>query len=451
MMKRLNHAVTALLAPATALFLSASLQAAEYSLDYSLDLTGNYRDNTNFSIANIIETSEVNTSPRVAFERATDTSSLNLSIDTEFRRFNKSRFDADEQNFNLNYARTLERGSWSFSVGSDRSSTRTQAEQGLDPSFSERSATRVVSNSATLARSFVLNELNSVQLTLSGIKNNYKSNERRDYEYLLADVLWQYAFSDRLIFQMGVNASNFESFDFGPFFNANVIFFGEEDDREACEADPNAIVEIDIPLGGGIFNRVNLRCSVPLLSETTQETLGAQIGAVYRFSEKLSLDVLVGGARTDTDTLQDFKSNDFDDVDAESSDSSLRYTLALTYESELFESALNASRDTSVTGSGFLQLTDRVAINNRYELSERDTVYFDVNWQKQRSDTDLFTFLDRTWRNVQLRYRHRLTESWSVLATYLYGYQDRDDGLDEELNSVELTFLWRPVPKTWSF
>lgn len=437
-----------------------STLAAEYSLQPSLSLNGTYNDNVQLAAQNGDETSGYTLTPQLVFKRDDLRSLLSINASAPFRRFSLGRYDTDDQTASLSYLRRFERGTLSVTGSERRESSRTFEDQDTDVGFSQTEASRAYAESISFSGSYSLTSQDTLQGSLSGQQRRYDSNKQRSYDYLSANGLWQHTFSERLTLQTQAGYSKYLPDDlisvdytdavFTAAANQGVTGAALQGQLQACAG---GLINVSFP---SFTNPLETApCFEAATYNTEQGSVNLKLGLIYAFTEKLTLDVLVGGTETGSkrDSFSVAKQGKFLNRDKTHSSA---YEASLSYRGERLSSSLHGSRKNEATTSGSLQIADRIEWKNSWKAYTHDTLELDLIWFQRKEDAQNnvnsnASSIDNQHYIARIQYSHRLSHDWSTRFRYQYRSKVFDNSSDNaERSDVMMSLSWSPTRWQWS-
>lgn len=434
---RLHHLLVVALLSAAPLAMAAELTTqtsvgAKAEYDDNLRLSPNQED----AVGSAVAEAGLDTLYR------TETLDLRANIKVMSTRYNEDGYDSDDQRAALSASKQWESQSAGIDVLINRGSTLTT--EFLD-SGRINTTERVETYKIAPRWDWTITETSQVALSGSATQVQYGGGPYTDYRYYDATAQYIFALRENLRLFANLTWSKYESEDFeGQFPSLRLV-----------SIPPFGSFIVDGPL----FTQRYTNAS---------EGNGATIGGEYAITENLLVSAVGGVTRTDT-------TYDIDDVDngcqiaandpnlffdglCYLEDDSATTTLAnasLTWNG--VRQRVNASyvHRTQPSSDGYLIESQQADLGWTYELTELSTVIVEGIWGKNKSLDSSATAAgaDRSNRDYyyfNLRYRHKLTEEWSVSADYRYRYQEREQwqGDSAESSMVALGIEYR-LPKTF--
>jgi len=436
----------------------STAKAAEYSLQPSVSAFGTYDDNVRLTADNELKMTGYGITPRFVLKRDDQQSALSLDVSAPFRRYHIGAYDTDNQTGVISYLRRFERGSISINASTRHESSRTLENQDTDVGSREQRATRADAHALSISGNYSLTERDTVQGSLSFSERDYESQSLQGYEYYSANGLWQRTLNERLLLQAQASYSRYI-----PAKVASVAFSQALFDTAAIwNVTGAALLQRQVACAQGIIDTVpfpnfqfqlqTAPCFEPASLETEQNTVTAQLGLVYAFTEKLKLDMLVGASQTGSkrDTITFERAGTVLDRDKTNAAS---YDASITYADERWDSSLSAKRNNEATSDGFLELTERIEWRNSWKADERSTLTGDLIWFDRQKDADN-AFANTNGKQywiARLGYSQNLSEHWTANAVYQHRLENPDNGRSNaHRNQVTFTLTWIPTRKIWS-
>ena len=447
------------------------LRAAEYSIDSTYTLQGRFSDNYRLVENPSSDTDELTGADflsRWAFARAADRSTLGLNIETDSGAYNLDEFNTFDYRGTARYSRQSERNQWNVYAGYNKDSTRISEESETGSGLFEVSDKRVESISGGGGWFGQLTERNSINVSVSAISQDYDTNRLSDYDYTSGNALWQYVVGPRLRLQTRAGYSLYESDDSfvvrNPnrndptalgFGNQNIIvqLFALNEIESSCASKALNDTHVFILNLAAVFD-----CTKTLTQDIEQQTYSLQLGFVYLFTERLSLDALVGQSQTDTQVTRSYSNNNSQATDTvagevrDSDSDNLTFDVSLDYDADTLQYRLNATTRESANSVGTVTLNTTASFDVSWDFSERSRYLAELKWIDQESiDDNDDAFLDRERIRLRLNYRYRLSEYWSVSAEYRRN--EREQAVNDftaRSDEAFLTLTWQPSRVQWS-
>ena len=438
--------------------------AAEYQLKPTISSVASYNDNLTMNPTNEEALNGLELLTVVDFSYDDQISTVRLSTSANFDRFDKTRFDTDDQSASLFYQRLFEKGSMSVEAKTNHTSARTLEDLDTDIGSRETEATRADANNFTLSGLYYLTEKNLLRGSLSGSLRDYQSDNLASYAYYSANGLWQHSMNARLRLQMQASYSRYLPDDtLGLDFTEELLELAASKNVTGPDLDSrlesclDAVGFIPIPLiTVGIPNNNLGNPRAPCFDiesfTTQQNTVSLQLGFVYLIKEALSLNILAG--RTETGSERD-------NISVEQrgryvqprKDHTASYEASLSYTGERLTSSISASQNEQATSDGVLNLTTRVSWRNDWNLSALSSLNLNFIWTNRAYDAELerVQFSDRENIYALAGYKYLFSHAWSGKLQYEYRTELKSSQRPQtERNRVMLTLAWSPMPKTWS-
>ena len=452
------------------LFLSHSLFASEYSLAKSFSLNGLFNDNATLA-ANAKGDRYGGTGvAKFKLSKLTSVSQFVGDITLEANEYNLVSYSTFDQLMNLSYTRSNQKGSWGVSANYNRDSARAldPEDQGLD--FSGLIDSRIFSKRLNANWNRGINEKNTVAWNASVSDVEYESDFRNGYLYGQTSMLWQFFVSERMRLQANLaysvldsdQTSNlvssplfFDALGAGVFTIDETIFL-----IDSCRRGVNQIALLSEIIYGPNSGIEPWSCFEERLTDNTQSTVQLQLGVYYMLTERLVLDVLIGGSEVDTENETVFLnvpplgevSGQRIDVN-EGNDQGTVYRGSLEYIGESWQSSLNLSRSTSVNSNSALSLVTQASLDARWRLNQHHSFGTSLSWNQQEASSQAGDiFFDRDLIIAMLRYDYNFNQEWKFSALYRLNDQIRaGQSAHARSNQFALTVAWRPDTNKWSW
>ncbi len=174
--------------------------------------------------------------------------------------------------------------------------------------------------------------------------------------------------------------------------------------------------------------------------ENKYDNIGAEFGATYLFSEKLTGGLLLG--------LRHSESSSASADGIIEDDTSSGPTFAF-YISSRFDNgggvSLNAGRNLAPTGSGGVLDMTALSLNLDYPITERWLLSFDISGNKNREPSGEESRSVSSFAGTSLGVGYVLHPDWTLSASYRYRWQETADTPEAaQANAVFLTLAWSP-------
>lgn len=429
--------------------LSVQSAAKEYSVATVLRAGGEYDDNVRLA-EDEIDIAGVVVSPEINFGVRTERLDIALNTALDFARFDRSKYNSDDQDIALTSAYAFEYNVFKAAAQLKRDSTRTSEQ--LDSGEIGGQATRREAENLTLALEHLLTEKQSLELSANYSSVNYAKVDNvlgllSDYDYTGLNLAYSIALSDRMRFITQVVANRFESDTF------RVVQFGQRESGTVCNTD--FLVFINGSVG----------CPPFVATEIESDTYGMNVGVEHILTEKLLFSIAVGanyvassfGSRPAENFSEQSELDLLTGLEDED-DTSFFLSSTLRYTGERTTLNLNLNASTNPSSNGYLLLSNQLFFDVDYRLSERSNVFAKLDLIDSGSLGDAVDATgrsldsnDRTYGSASAGASYRLTEAWYVEASYRYRAQDRvffDD--IAKSNAVFLKIAYKPHKNTWS-
>jgi hypothetical protein len=405
-----------LLTPAT------PASAGEYRLRLGVDQYFEYTDNVDFTAQDETEATSYTLTPAVGLDGRGERWEFGLDLRTPFERFSESRLNSDNQDFQAEGTRTLERGLLGFDARILRNSTHTIDEAGLV----ERVANRRVMESLSANWTRRVGDRHEIKLTGSGLQVEYDSSlectpqnvcsgtaQLNDYRYGAIQTDWTRLMTERTSTVLTLSWSRFRA-DLPP----DRQFVGQ------------GLPPLDLP-------------------ERTSETIALQGGLTRIFSEKLS-GHFIFGARYAENELPLWQQECFYVgtlclipigppflTEQNTDDTSGQALTGIAYRGDRLELDVSLSQTLIPSGRGGLMDSKELTTELSYQLRERLILRVSAGALRNESgdsllvvpetEPDLFLVseLDRKYYYLRPRVNWRFAEHWSL-----------DAGIDWRSNDV---------------
>lgn len=212
----------------------------------------------------------------------------------------------------------------------------------------------------------------------------------------------------------------------------------------------NALSDFDV-LGASLgwihrySERVDLRSELYFSRFETDErpqvesdTFGLRVGGDYALNETLTFSLRVGGARVETEHGPGSAREGRFEENAYTLDSALDYRL------QRHRLIARAARATEPSGDGVLKKSDRLSLDYRYRLAPQASLETTLTWLQSEAIDDPVAD-ERDYASLQLGYRRQLSETWSLATRLRHQYQRREaESGHAEANSVQLELRYSP-------
>jgi hypothetical protein len=140
-----------------------------------------------------------------------------------------------------------------------------------------------------------------------------------------------------------------------------------------------------------------------------------------------------------------------DDKEIDDNQTSYIFTTGVNRQWERTRLLAEASRSVDPSGSGFLKTRDGVRINLRHEFRPRWAGELGVYAFRDDNLDDALEINKRDYASSVAKLSWQMSRVWFVEGSYAYTYQDYEDTPgDADSNSIALSVVYRPFPKTWS-
>ena len=373
-----------------------AVSANEYSFGYSVEAGYEYIENVRLTPENELDISGGRLAIPAVIASKSERLDASLTGELEFSRFDEDAWDSDDQRFIGRASYLLEKGDVNGYAGYKRDSTRTG--EFLDTGVTGLEATRreVVTAGGSVNQLFTERNGLTAGLDYRGI--DYETLLLRDYDFVSGYLGWLHQWSERAQLRVQGYASAFENDD---------------------NFDTDLKVETD--------------------------TLGAQVGFDTTLSEKMSMSLLLGWANLESEYSSQSAVIPEDD---EADEILLKATL--DYRSERHELSLEAGSEPTGSGNGLIVSGQYVGVDYSYALSERSS--FDLELDAgQRSAIDDRIENDRDFARLELGLDYQFSQSWHLVGSYAYVWQDRERAIDSaDSNQVTLSVIYKPTKHVWS-
>lgn len=409
------------------------LSAAEYSLQTGLTVKSKYDNNINLEVDNPDSIYGEIINPTAKIKMRTETWRSDLKADLRFSNFNRPGFDSDDQVITASTEKFTEKTLFTVSGRATHDTTRTSEE--LDSG--RRSNDRRKLYSLTPLLRHTLADRQSLTLSANLSTSEYDDENYTGYDYIDTYAEWSYVYSEKLSYFIRANGSRYES-------------DGRTQDF--------------------LFARFG---SAPITQEQTYvvetDSVGFQLGANYRLTEKLMLEGLFGNSATDTAYTV------FDDINAcdaiaddptwqlrgacsfEDQDSTTDLVnTSISWEEERQNLSLAYSLQTQPSSDGYLLEYERVNLDWQYDLSELSQLTVRALWSENQAldDPDEQAGVNRSnrlYQSLSFDLRYRLTQTIYLSTSLRYRFQDREfqEGEAESVDG-QLSITYRPQIKVWS-
>ena len=466
---------------ATVLLFSSTCQAAEYQFQPSIALMAETDDNVRLQ-TNINEIESLQGMSAIVnadFSRRQVNRSLSINSRLSGRQYDLNRYNSEDFSTALNYQRSFERGSLSLNLSASDESIRTLENQLENEGSTEQRATKATSYSLAISgqRQLTLRQFLQNQFSLQ--RRDYESNNRNSYDYFSNSLLWVYSINPVLSAQVNLNLSSFrpektDSIEFAfvddmlailpPTLTETEIFSVITGRMNQCLFD--AVIEspndpynpetaILIPTSVPNFSNDSFFCFKARSNSLEQDTINLQLGLQYQWTEKLSLNFLVG--RSQSETVRDV----FDPANAisitgeltgnyvlESEQDNLSYSTDITYQhSPFFTTKINISQSEEQTAYGLASDTRRVILSSNWQINPYNRLNIKISNVDRDQDLPLFNqiLVNTNSSHILISYRKQWNKFYN--SNFSYGYSERDNA--GERNRFMFTLSWQPNAFGW--
>ncbi len=384
-------------------FSAVPANAAEWTIDPTIELRTGYTDNLNLAIDDKISTTEVSLSPGAVFSVETPNSGASGNVNFNFRRFKEdSNLDDDNVRFDINTFHRMERS--------------------------------VTGLNASLIKDTTLDS----QLEDTGFVFG-----RVDRRQLRGGPNWSYSLDERTTAQVNYSYTDVQYKNSG---GTGFVDFTVHSGQTSLQRVLNERAMASLTLS---YSRSDNDNKV----ESTNTNL--QAGGSYQFSETLSGSLFAGIRRTETDFLR----GGFEYIlsgdtiigiiprTENVSDSSTGYTFNgdITKTFLRGETKLTASRNISSSTNGAPIEVTRLGWKSRYRLSQLLSAGLNVQFYTSQTDNTASRNLNRDYYWIEPRIDWHLKEFWKISGTYRYTKQTFDDTSDDATKNaayLTLTYQW---------
>lgn len=393
--------------------------ATDYSATFNMDAQASHNNNLRLVERDKTSVYHYAVNPIVKLDADTENTKLDLTSTFYFNRYDKSQFDSNDQNVQLNAEHDFENSSIALNAAFIRDSTITSEllTSGRISDQAERTEQHYISPSYTYAFS----DLNMVQAQVSYVDQRYHTDAYSGYKNYAGNVNWIHVWNERTKVVLTGNYSKFEADDraFTTYLISRVT--GQ-------------------PLG--IFGNQSYA--------QDSKDRGVQLGIDYQWSEESLLQVRAGRSQNTQDTVISDKdsvcSNPYylsylsginglfyesnaicTNIPSEHSTLSTA-EVDWTWKGELNEVRLNATKSTQPSSNGYVVDATRLASTWSIRLSELDQLITDLSLVRNRAigqDTAVQqgSVADRDYGSATLTYRRQLNENWIASASAQYNRQ----------------------------
>ena len=428
--------------------------AAEYRLESSYSLAGSYDDNyrsradTSNLRDNELHGGRLSSSWDAS--RRTGLGSTNLSLDINGGYFNDDAFNRVNGKAGLSARRSFSRGTLSADATATLNTVRSaQIENFGGNQFDVLDASRVEGQQANVSGTWVMSQLDTLQATLSAQHQRYESDQFRGYEFGSFSLLYQRVVTEKLTVQLDGSFSELRN-DPG---DRQIVFSPDVIDGNGNVDDQCPlffVVAADDGVGNDCFKNV--------FGSNVQQTTTFRAGLIYKFTEKLDLDLRVGPRETITDSVSEFESiagapnqDSVGDIEVEAGkNSSVSFEGTLGYNGEITDATLSARSSETATSSGTLNQTNRFSFGVDRAMSSRWQAGFRLQYidSERISDSGLVQS-GREFLRASIDTSYSLSPGWRISGRFSNERQERGE-FDSVVrrNLVSLTLSWRP--NAWS-
>ncbi len=411
---------------------------------------GEYDDNVRLA-EDEIDIAGIVVSPEINFGVRTERLDIALNTALDFARFDRSKFNSDDQDIALTSAYAFEYNVFKAAAQLKRDSTRTSELLGSGEIGGQ--ATRREAENLTLAWEHLLTEKQSLELSANYASVNYAKADNtlallNDYDYAGLTLAYSIALSDRTRLITQIVANRFESDTF------RAVQFGQRESGAVCNIDLLAVINGQLVLCPGFVS-----------SEIESDTYGMNAGIERVLTEKLLFSIAVGAnyVASSFDSRPADNFSDQSELDLltgleDEDDTSFFLSSTLRYTGERITLNLKLNSNTNPSSNGYLLLSNQLFFDVDYRLSERSNVFAKLDFVDSGSLGDAVDATgrslgsnDRTYGAASVGASYRLTEAWYVEASYRYRAQDRAsfDGISKS-SAVFLKVAYKPHINTWS-
>lgn len=343
---------------------STQLQAAELAFIYSIKAGAESDSNVRLTSRDKSKLQGGVVSPKFSLTRKTPSLDLGINAGADFSRFNKTRFDSNDQNAGVHANYSTAHSSIGVNANFVRSSTRTSELE--DSGLFQDAAVRREQGKLGLNWNYTINRTNAIAIGANVAEVDYATDVLRDYKTKSLSLTYTHILNKRFSLQAQAYAQGYKT-------------HGD--------------------------------------TSVSADTVGGQIGIVAALSNKLSLSALIGKAETE----QDFETLIFGTVSQSSG--SFVVNSSLKYIVPRYELSLDYSRSVNPSGNGFVQLANIGRGHAMYRVGKYTQVF--VNFTLGKNDTvgDVFS-ASRDYQSVDTGIRYQFAKAWRVNARYRYRTQE---------------------------
>ena len=426
--------------------------AAEYALDSRYSLKANYDDASNTALGDELFDGEFEAN--WDFRRGHELG--NQSIDLDLRQTNFNDADRSRTNGSLRFtnSRNWERGNYIFSIGRTLSTVRTRRLDSFGHNqFFVLDLSRVETDTARFSASYLMSPRDTLQFSISGRKREYDSEFFTDFDSFSGSLLYSRAVNERFSVQLDVSAFRLESTPSSQLVaNPNLGILALFD---PCAS---ALAERDLSAVGSTPDGDAVDCLKRQDGENTQDTYSYRIGLNYDFTEKLSLNFLVGPRETTTDSRFEFSNVDgaqeLDPVDPilieDQRGDGLSFQLSLDYVGERLRTEFNAESNEVATSRGILNQEERFEIFTRYAVSPTINVRAEAQYiQSETLDPQDTVLFERDSYRLFFSGSWDFAQHWSLVANVWKDFRETGGTGTDTTNVSNLTLVWNPQEKVW--
>ncbi len=421
---------------------SSSVTAAEYAVDYGVDLAASYDDNVRLN-ASDSGLSGGTLTPSVAFTRDDQINRFSSNLDAGFNKFDQDGYDATDFHLGANYTRVNEKGFFNLGLNSSLDSSRVTEASDDGSGIIGAKATDVNQDRINASWRRTITERQSITWSASGNNTRYEDDQFSDNKGSATSLNWRYQVNERFSTRVNLSyselTSDFDRVTINPVLVRDGIILAQL--QLGC-------IDNSYSVMGSSFGSL---CVVDVNTINDQRVLGYQIGFDYVIAEKLRFNFLVGQSRVKTDREQVFPDEEDETFFTNTSRVTETYQVNLLYNLERWGHVFSASADNSADSFGLLTLNSRVSYSLRWDVDERSSLSFGLTWSDREaadgSDSDL---QNRGTSSATLSYGVQIAEHWRVSGSIERRVQAADFISDGAANRVALTLRWRPTTLKWS-
>ncbi len=368
--------------------------AAEWSVESSADLTGQFDDNIRLSATDKQSVFGAIFQPRVNVRRRSPIWDLNFKADLRIARYTEdSTLNSEDPRLLLDSRYRTQRGEFQLDGEASRTSTliTEEADTGNFTTTTERNLFRLAPS-----WSYRVTELDTISIGAGWTEAIFESDALNDYRNLAANVGWA---------------------------------------RQVTEAD---VVSVNF-----IADRFESMAAVDLQSTA----FTALAGWEHTFSERLTTSVAAGPQYFMTDVLVPGGGLQTEE------DSTVGYRINASVDYRLSElTTVGASVDHQIepTSSGSPLQRNRFEVNARHQFQPRLSSSLRIFFQQDSNPTDDVTVdRDRNYISVEPRLTWALAQNWDLTGSYRFRTQETDSADRAYSNAVFVTVTYRP--ESWTF